>query len=289
MTNTETIIEIDPREVKFLIHRDRDAEGFRLLKEAIRAIGVRQPLHVRDISGWPAKDRRRPDGGLYKWEALFGEGRTTACLELHNETHEKRWLKLPAILKDVPENAVVSAFLAENLLRRKHSWLDQAKLIQADVKNGASLKDITKAYFITEPHATKLLRILTQMSPMLRDRFGNMPLKTAVRAITLPKKSQNIILETMTEEGLDESQLPAVLDKAKEITDDGKLSKTALKQSVRRVQEDLDAIRPQLKLLRLHHSLCVPNIELLLEEKPFRKELDRLGINYARALAVVKQ
>lgn len=289
MSNSEEIITLDPREIKFLIHRDRAPEGFRLLKEAIREIGVRQPLHVRDISDWPAKDRKRPEGGVYRWEALFGEGRTTALKELYEETKDKRFLALPAIVKDVPEKTVVSAFLAENLLRRNHPWLDQAKLIKADVDNGASIKDIAKAYFITEAHATKLLRILSQMSLKVKDRFGKMPLNTAEQVITLPKKSQNIVLDVMMEEGLELSQLPAVVKKAKQVSRSEKLSKTALRQSVRRVQEDLDAIRPQLKLIRLHHSLCVPNIELLLQEKSFRKELDSLGINYAKALAVIRK
>lgn len=289
MKNEEEIIVGDAYDIKFVIHRDREPQGFKLLKEAIRTIGVRQPLHVRSIEHWPAKDRKRPEGGLFKWEAMFGEGRTLASKQLFEETGERRYRQMPLIVKDVPEKTVVSAFLAENLLRRNHPWLEQAKLIQADVKNGASIKDIAKAYFITEAHATKLLRILTQMSPKLKERFGKMPLNTAEQVIILPKKSQNIILETMTEEGMEVSQLPAVIKKAREISDSGELSKTALKQSVRRVQEDLDAIRPQLKLIRLHHSLAVPNIELLLQEKSFLKELDRLGISYAKALAIVKK
>src|SRR4051812_26075796 len=125
MKNTEQIVSVDPRDVKFLIHRDRPKEGYALLKQAIREIGVRQPVHVRDISDWPAKDRKRPEGGLWKWEALFGEGRTTALKELYEETGDKRFLRLPAIIKDVPEGEVVGAFLAENLLRRPDSWLTQ--------------------------------------------------------------------------------------------------------------------------------------------------------------------
>jgi ParB-like chromosome segregation protein Spo0J len=281
--NTEEIISINPHEVKFLIHRDRDPVRFKLLKEAIRSIGVRQPLHVRDISGWPAKDRKIPGGGLYKWEALFGEGRTTALLELHEETQDRRFLQLPAIVKDVPEKAVVSAFLAENLLRRSHAWLDQARLIQADVKNGAGIPEIAAEYHITEAHAAKLLRILAQMSPKIKDQLGDVPLNTAEKLIKLPRGSQEIVLETLTELEQDKSQMEAVIEKAKEIQESGaELSKTALKQSLQRVVEDLDELRPLLKLRRLHWALGCQNLKILLQDKSFRAELDRIGINYAK-------
>lgn len=282
MTNTETIIEIDPREVKFLIHRDRDAEGFRLLKEAIRAIGVRQPLHVRDISGWPAKDRRRPDGGLYKWEAHFGEGRTTACLELYVETKDRKWLKLPAIIKNIPEAEIVGSFCNENITRRDHSLWHQAHLIKGEVDAGVTPKEIAARMFTTVGHINKLLRILTQASPRIARQLKGMSLKEASLITTLPAKGQEIVLETLTEGQHGMAQLPAIVKKARKLEESGELSKTALKQSLKRVDEDLDRIRPRIKLARLHHSIGPENLEILLKDKLFRAELDRHGINHKR-------
>ncbi|HEY2681553.1 MAG TPA: ParB/RepB/Spo0J family partition protein [Candidatus Udaeobacter sp.] len=287
--NGEQVITIDPYEVKFLIHREREPKKFALLKESIREIGVRQPLHVRDISRWPAKDRRRPDGGLYKWEAHFGEGRTTATLELHEETKDRRFLKLPAIVKDVPEGEIVGRFLSENILRRDHTWFDQAKLIRADVNRGLSFKEIARLYFITEPHAKKLIHILEVASGRLQKQLPEMTLKDATAITSLPARGQEIVLDILREADVDKSQLEHVVRKARALEDRGELSKSALEASLKRVDEDLARLRPKLKLMRLHHALGPQNLELLLEDKLFRSELDRHGINYSKFAAEVKR
>jgi hypothetical protein len=287
--DSEQVIEINPYEVKFLIRREREPERFSLLKESVREIGVRQPLHVRDISGWAPKDRRRPDGGFYKWEAHFGEGRTTACIRLYEETNERRFLKLPAIVKDIPEGEIVGRFLSENILRRDHSWYDQAKLIRADVNAGLSVKEIAKRFFITEPHANKLIHILDVASGRLKKQLPEMTLKDATLITSLPAKGQSIVLDTLKEANVDKSQLEHVVKKARALESLGELSKTALKASLKRVDEDLERLRPKLKLMRLHHALGPQNLELLLEDKLFRAELDRHGINYSKFAAEVKR
>lgn len=282
MKNTEQIIQIDPHSVKFLISRTRAQQEFKLLRDSIKERGVLQPLHVRSIEHWPAKDRRRPEGGTWKWEAVFGEGRTTALKELYAETGDKRFLALPAIVKDIPEGEIVGRFLSENLLRRPDSWLSQAKLIETDVRNGAGIKEISAAYHITEAHAAKLLRVLATVSPKWKERLQDVPLNTVEKLIQLPRGSQDIILDVLTEAG--QENLDAVIDKAKQISEDGPLSKTALRQSLQRVQEELDEIRGLLKLKRLHHALGVSNVLILLKDKRFRAELDRVGINYSKLI-----
>ena len=285
--NSETLIDVNPYEIKFLIRRQREPGRFKLLKESIREIGVRQPLHVRDISKWATKDRRRPDGGLYKWQAHFGEGRTTATIELYEETNDRRFLKLPAIVKEIPEAEIVGRFLSENILRRDHSWHDQAQLIRSDVAGGLSVKAIAERYFISEKHAKKLIQILDVASGRIKKQLGEMTLKEATLITSLPAKGQEIVLDTLTENKLDNRQLAHVVKKARKLEASGDLSKTALKDSLKRVDEDLARLRPKLKLMRLHAALGPQNLELLLEDKLFRAELDRHGINYARFAATL--
>lgn len=287
MNNSEQIIEINPYEVRVMVHRERDPDKFERFKQSIAKIGIQQPVQVRDISALPAKDRRRKDGGLFKWELHFGEGRTTAMIQLYEETKDRRFLKLPAIVKQLPENEMAGAFLSENLLRRDHAWLDQAKLIRADVNRGMSLKEISDNYFITERHAKKLIHIIDVASHRLKKQLKEMTLKEATVMTSLPAKSQEIVLDTLKEAKLDNTQIQHVVKKAKELHAIGDLSKTALKASLRRVGEDLSRVRDRLKLNRLHHSLGPQNLEFLLEDKTFRAELDRLGINYPKFLEAV--
>lgn len=278
--HSEELIEINPYEVKFLIRRGRDPEKFALVKEAIRSIGVQMPLHVRDISSWPAKDRRRPDSGLYQWEAAFGEGRTTAMIELYEETNDRRFLKLPAIVKDIPEEEIVVRFLSENITRRDHSWHDQAKMIRPYVNRGLSAKEIGKLHFMTERHTKKLIHIVDVASHRLKKQLKEMTLKEATVITSIPAKAQDIVLETLTENKIDKGQLAHVVKQAKRLNATGELSKLALKASLKRVGEDLSRIQERLKLCRLHHSLGVENLKILLQDKQFRGELDRHGINY---------
>jgi ParB-like chromosome segregation protein Spo0J len=270
----DDIITVDPREVTFLIHRDRDPVRFELVKDSIRELGVIQPLHVRDITDWPAKDRRRPDGGLYKWQAMFGEGRCTALIELHSATQDARFLRCPAIVKVIPPGEIVGRFLAENILRRDLPWADQARLIRAEVeqrlrentkaKPRTFIREIAQHYFITEGHAAKLLRILSQASVELSRSLQKFTLEEAETIVALPQAAQDIVMETLHEEGLERSQVTALVRKARETAEAGPLTKTALKQAVRRVNEDLSRQREQLKLYRLHHSNGPENLKVLL-------------------------
>lgn len=285
--NSEELIEINPYEVRVLVHRDREPQRFKLIKESIAELGVRHPVQVRDISGLPARERRRPDGGLYKWELHFGEGRTTALIQLYEKTGDRRFLKLPAIVKERSENEMAGAFLSENILRRDHAWLDQANLIRADVSRGLSVKEIAERYFLSEGHVTTLVNIVEGAGKRLKKQLKDMTLKQATAMTSLPARSQEIVLDTLEEAKLDNRQIQHVVKKAKELNATGDLSKMALKASLKRVGEDLSKVRERLKLHRLHHSLGPQNLEFLLEDKTFRAELDRVGVNYQKFFEAV--
>lgn len=293
--STEDIISINPLEVKFLIHRDREAEGFKRLKEAIREIGVRQPLHVADISHWPTNKRRRPDGRMAKWLAAFGEGRCTASVQIYEETQDKRYLAVPAIEKKLSEVDTVSPFLSENILRRGHPWIHQARLVKtyvdAEIEAGRKpdIKAIARAHFIEPGHAAKLLHILKESSPRIARELEGLNLRQAASLITLPVKGQEIVIETLAEADLDKSQIETVIKKARRVMEEtGELSKSALQASIKRVDEDLERMRERLKLYRLHHSLGPENLAALLKKKNFRAEMDRKKINYGKFLEEVK-
>lgn len=277
---SEEILHINPYEVRFLIHRDRDEENFKLMKDSIRKEGLIQPLHVRSITDVVPDSRRRKDGGLYKWEAAFGEGRTRAFIELHKSTKDDRWLKLPAKEKAFEDAQMVGAFLSENILRRDYSWLEQAKLIRDDLKAGDKIEDVAKRFYITTHHAARLVRLIKSMSPKAEKELKSISIADAEKLTTLPESGQEIVIETLKEQGLDPAQLSAVVRKASDLKE--KLSKTALKASLKRLDEDLDRQRKKLKLARLHWSLGVSNLKVLLSQAPFRKAAERAGINISK-------
>ena len=292
MTKSQNrLVAIDPRDIKFIIHRDRDPAQFQHLKEAIRAIGVRQPLQVRDISSWKPDQRRRQDGGTYKWEALFGEGRTRAVLELLEETGDPQWKRVPAVIEDVPQGEILSRFLSENLLRRDLSWVERANLVLSDVNAGLSPKELSERYFISAAHIERLLKVLNRTNPKLMDALKDLTIQEAEALVKLPKASQEIVMEALNESGLPGSNIPAVVHMAQEQAASGqKLSKSALTGSIQRLQEAVKKQRPKVKLAQQHFRIG-PMIygEHILKDKTFTAMLDKRKINWKSFMEAYKK
>jgi ParB/RepB/Spo0J family partition protein len=256
---------------------------FERMKESIREYGVRLPVQVRKI--------RDPK---FKYERIVGEGRILACKELVR-AGLARFNTVPAIVLDVEAGEIVGRFLAENVLRKKLPWIDKAKLIASEVTSdkgrvsGDELKRIAERYFVTPPHVAKLLRILQQAAPKVRETLEELTVEEAEQLTSLPATGQEIVVETLKAEGLKTDNISALVRKAQELRQGGSgdsevggLSKSALRASLRRVDEDLERLRGSLKLKRLHRELGPSNLELLLSDKPFRKALDRREINYKK-------
>lgn len=288
---TETspqLITVDPREVTFIIHRDRETKAFKKVKESIRVMGIRIPLRVRNIEDWPKEKRTRPDGGVYKWQAFFGEGRCIIAIELYEETKDRSWLEVPALRDEKSsESEIAVAFLTENISRSSLSWQEQAQLIRAELgdrkPDRKTVKALRKAFFVTEAHILKLLRILNKLSPDLEKELKGLTVQDAEALTALPAKGQNIVFETLHEEGLAKSDVAAVVKRAKRLTEEGApLSKKALRDELRRIREDLERERKTAKPLRLHWSLGPANLQTLLADKQWRKALDKEGVNYAK-------
>lgn len=275
------ILYIPTTEIKFLIRRDRDRAEFDQLKAAIRDIGVRQPLQVRDITKWKPADRKRPDGGFYKWEALFGEGRVTAAQELYQETKDARWKTVPAIVLDVPQGEVLARFLSENLMREDLSWVERAELLRSDINAGMSPAQLAEAHHLTANHVAKLLRVLKRTSPKVLEEVRKMTVNEAEPLSRLSHEHQEIIVGALKETGLRGASTPAVVHLAQEQASRGPLSKAALVGHITRLRQAVASQRPVLKMKRLHMSIG-PQIygETLLKDKAFLKMLEKRKINW---------
>lgn len=292
MTNTETIIEIDPRECTFIVRRERDAAGFEELKDSIRQIGQRTVLQVQDISGWKAEKRCRPDGGLYHWRAAFGQGRCTAAIELFEETGDKKWLRIPAKVVTSAESELAGASMTENMLRKSYSWLEQARLMKADIEN-FPLETVARGYSVSIAHLKRVLKVMNKLNPRIEKELKSISLSDAEALASIPQDNQQIVLDVMKDEGLRASQLPAIVRKARELPEGSpELSKTALKASLRRVGEDLARAREAVKPIRLHYSIGSENLWDLLTNKKYarvRAAIDAEGIDTARFLELAKE
>lgn len=260
--------------IAVFVSRARDKEKWQELKASMDDVGLKMPIQVRDISHWAAKDRERPGGGHYRYQLVFGEGRLTAARAL-------KWDRIDATITTAPEIEVVGRFLAENLIRDDLPWYEKAKLVKAELDRGKSVEQAAKHFKITPGHVRRFQRVVSKTATGLEEGIAELSLDEASELTRLPAKDQTIVWEVMHETG--DRDIKALLKKAKTVAaEDGTLSKTALKQSLSRVREDLQRKREALKPKRLHHALGPQNLVTLLKDKKVRAALAAAGANVDR-------
>jgi ParB family chromosome partitioning protein len=271
------VTEVETDSIKFFVRRSRAPGAYSRLKESINELGLKQPIHVKDISTWPASDRRRPGGGQYKYELICGQGRLQVFRELG-------WSRIPAMVIDVPENEIVGRFLAENVMRKKLSWYEKAHLVKRDVDGGMEIEAIKEKYFVTTGQVYKYLRILRHASGKLlsQSEIEKLSMNQAEELTSVDAETQEIVVDVLKEEQLDSNQIKSLVKKAKELRGKGKLSKATLKASLRDLQKALKEMHNRLKLKRLHWTLGPYNLRRVIDESPeLRNALDQEGVDYS--------
>jgi ParB family chromosome partitioning protein len=277
------LIDVDVDSIKFFVRRSRSTGAYSRLKESIKELGLKQPIHVKDISQWVPSARSRPGGGHYKYELICGQGRLQAFRELG-------WRRIPAMVIDVPENEIVGRFLAENVMRKKLSWYDKAQLVKRDVDAEMDIEAIKEKYFVTTGQVYKYLRILRQASGKLlsQSEIEKLSMNQAEDLTSVDAKTQEIVVEVLKEEQLDTSQIKSLVRRAKELGQSGAISKTGLKASLRNLQKSLKEIHNRLKTKRLHWTLGPYNLRRLLEEGPeLKNALTKEGVDYSEFVRTI--
>jgi ParB family chromosome partitioning protein len=266
-------------EIKFFVRRARAVAPYSRLKESIKGMGLKIPISVRDISSLPRVERRRQDGsgGTYKYELICGQGRLQAFRELGLK-------EIPAVIHDIAEVEIVGRFLAENVMRKKLSWVEKGQLIKFDVDSGLSLEEIAKRYFITRNHVLKYLRTLKGASKEVIEQAKNneLSLNDAEVLTVLSPEEQNIVVDVLKDEGLTLDSLQPLVKMAK--ANPGKVSKAGLKEQIAALKRERRETRAKLKLYRQLHSLASDNLRQLLTVPEVSTHLDDLGVDYSEFL-----
>ncbi|HEY5042748.1 MAG TPA: ParB/RepB/Spo0J family partition protein [Verrucomicrobiae bacterium] len=285
-TNESTkveVVEIKIDEIKYFVRRSRAQGAYARLKESISAVGLKQPIQVRDITKWSHSDRRRNDGGLYNYELICGQGRLQAFRELELP-------KIPAMIIDVPEEEIVGRFLAENVMRKRLSWFERAQLVKQDIERGIGVEEIKKKYFVTTGHVYKYLRTLGHASSKLmkEGEIQKLSMNDAEALASLDAKDQEIVVEVLKEENLGSDQIRALVKKTKDLRQTGNLSKNTLRSSLRDLDKALSEARTLLKLRRLHWALGPSNLKQLLVMPEMKLALKKEGVDFSEFAQVIQ-
>jgi ParB family chromosome partitioning protein len=204
---------------KYQPRREMDPEALEDLANSIRAQGIIQPIVVRHIMGG-------------RYEIVAGERRWRAA-QLAGLT------EIPALVKDIPDEAAVAIALIENIQRESLNPIEEAMALQRLLEEfSMTHQQVADAVGKSRTSVTNLLRLLAlaeEVKMMLE--HGDIEMGHARALLSLPtslqiEAAQNIINKNLsvreTEELVRVLQMPKLPEMPRSIDPD-----------IRRLQDDL--------------------------------------------------
>lgn len=204
---------------KYQPRREIDPDALEDLANSIRAQGVIQPIVVRHLLG-----------GNY--EIIAGERRWRAA-QLAGLT------EIPALIKNIPDEAAVAIALIENIQRENLNPVEEAIALQRLIEEFAMThQQVAEAVGKSRASVTNLLRLLTLVDEVrVMLEHGDIEMGHARALLSLPEPLQIEAARTIVNKGLSvrdaeelsrQLQLPKLPEMPKSIDPD-----------IRRLQDDL--------------------------------------------------
>ncbi|TXS93743.1 ParB/RepB/Spo0J family partition protein [Parahaliea maris] len=208
---------------KYQPRRDMDPEALQELSESIKAQGVMQPIVVRRIS-----DR--------KYEIIAGERRWRA-------TQLAGLDSIPAVIRDVPDEAAIAMALIENIQREDLNPVEEAIALQRLQREfELTQQEVAAAVGKSRSTITNLLRLMTLEEDVrtLLER-GDLEMGHARALLGLSGNDQSQAARTVVGKGMSVRQTEALVRNllaAKE-RPSGPGQETRLDPNIRQLQDDL--------------------------------------------------
>jgi ParB family transcriptional regulator, chromosome partitioning protein len=198
-----------------------DEQSLAELAESIRARGVIQPVVVRTV-------------GSEQYEILAGERRWRAA-RLAGLEH------IPALVRDVPDEAALGIGLIENIQREDLNPLEEAAGLKRLIEEFKLTHDeVARAIGRSRAGVTNLLRLLelaSAVQAMLQD--GRIDMGHARALLALSKARQVEVAEQVAAKGLSVRQTEALVQQATAAPSSARRAAPRLDADSRRLQEEL--------------------------------------------------
>jgi ParB family chromosome partitioning protein len=206
---------------KYQPRRDMHPDQLEELAESIKAQGVMQPIVVRQIG---------PD----KYEIIAGERRWRA-------TQIAGLDKIPAVIRDVTDEAAIAMALIENIQREDLNPIEEAmalKRLQDEFE--LTHQEVAQAVGKSRTTVTNLLRLiaLTDDVKMLLEH-GDLEMGHARALLTLEESDQRDIGRQIVAKGLSVRQTETLVRSLQENKNKEKTAAAAPSADIRRLQEQL--------------------------------------------------
>ncbi|RMJ02915.1 putative chromosome-partitioning protein ParB [Marinobacter litoralis] len=202
--------------------RDMDPAALQELADSIRQQGVMQPVVVRPIA----------DG---RYELIAGERRwrATQLAELDS---------IPAIIRDVPDEAAIAMALIENIQRENLNPIEEAFALQRlQDEFGLTQAQVAEAVGKSRTTITNLLRLIgltEDVRTMLE--HGDLEMGHGRAMLTLPPEQQMQVARQVVAKSLSVRQTEALVRRLQQESPEEKgEEKKALDPNIRALQDDL--------------------------------------------------
>ncbi len=207
---------------KYQPRRDMHPEALEELAESIKAQGVMQPIVVRSIGGG-------------RYEIIAGERRWRA-------TQLAGLDKIPAVIREVPDEAAIAMALIENIQRENLNPIEEAvalKRLQDEFE--LTHAEVAQAVGKSRTTITNLLRLISlndEVKTMLE--HGDLEMGHARALLTLDSVPQREIARQVVSKGLSVRQTEALVRNFQESQDKEKvIREVEVSADIRRLQDKL--------------------------------------------------
>ncbi len=207
---------------KYQPRRDMHPEALEELAESIKVQGVMQPIVVRPI-------------GEGRYEIIAGERRWRA-------TQLAGLDKIPAVIRDVPDEAAIAMALIENIQRENLNPIEEAvalKRLQDEFE--LTHAEVAQAVGKSRTTITNLLRLIAlseEVKTLLE--HGDLEMGHARALLTLDAETQRAIARQIVAKGLSVRQTEALVRLHQEGRDTEKVKpEVTVSADIRRLQDQL--------------------------------------------------
>ncbi|MBW7471736.1 ParB/RepB/Spo0J family partition protein [Marinobacter sp. M216] len=202
--------------------RDMDPAALQELADSIRQQGVMQPVVVRPI----AEGRYELIAGERRWRA-------TQMAELDG---------IPAIIRDVPDEAAIAMALIENIQRENLNPIEEAFALQRlQDEFGLTQAQVAEAVGKSRTTITNLLRLIGLTEDVrLMLEHGDLEMGHGRAMLTLPPEQQMLVAKQVVAKSLSVRQTEALVRRVQQEKPGQKASgHTAVDPNIRALQDDL--------------------------------------------------
>ena len=204
--------------------RDFNPEALEELANSIRTQGLMQPIIVRPVGG----ERYEIIAGERRWRAaqMAGLG------------------EIPAIVRDVPDEAAIAMALIENIQRENLNAIEEAVALQRlQQEFGLTHEQIAEAVGKSRTTVTNIMRLLA-LAPEVRDHLeaGRLEMGHGRALLGLPPEQQVTVAREVLEKDLTVRETEAVVRRMQAPARPAAPAPAAENADIRRLERELSEI-----------------------------------------------